>query len=435
MPHLPLDTGSDGDRDDERRNGLRDDERHAGITTAALTGRGSRPVAAFAFALTLLAAAVLANGAWIAWTQHNDGDMLQRAEEYDSFRRGIYPNRAIEGPATPRGTPYSVYPPYALPMFAVFFEPGGWLQGRIVLQGLSLAALVVMGRYGWRILRLHGGDAAWAAVGGVAGAAIAGNCSALARGQFSIICVGLIVAQIVLLERGKGAAAGLCWSLAMLKPQIALPFALLFAVDSRWRGLIVGAAVLAGLGLLACWWTDVSPLTVARHWLFDMPLRFTESANSVGPAAISRWLGISPRIGQFLALAGLVLTLATIAVLGRGRAVDWLTRPATDAAAAPAVRDMLPVAAICSLLGELFMYHHHYDNVMLFPTVLCLLAMAGEAPSWHTIAAAAVMGSTVWLPQSVFDAFPVLAVLRAVVWAVSCVALVVHVTRRRYVVT
>jgi hypothetical protein len=92
--------------------------------------------------------------------------------------------------------------------------------------------------------------------------------------------------------------------------------------------------------------------------------------------------------------------------------------------------DMLTVAAICGLLGELFMYHFHYDNIMLFPAVLCLLAMACAAPSWRTVSAAAVLGSTVWLPQSAFDAFPALALLRAAVWAVSCVALVVLVARR-----
>jgi hypothetical protein len=384
--------------------------------------------------LTLLAAAVLAKGAWTAWAHHNDGDMLQRAQEYDCFRRGIYPNRAIEGPATPTGTPYSVYPPYALPMFALFFEPGGWLQGRIFVQGLSLAALLAMGQFGWRTMRLHGGDTAWAAVGGVAAAAIGGNCSALARGQFSIICVGLIVAQIVLLERGRVAAAGLCWSLAMLKPQIALPFALLFLVDRQWRGLLVGLAILACLSLFSCWWTDVSPRTVARHWLFDMPLQFTESANNVGPATISKWLGISPRFGQLVALGTLVLTLVALAVLaalGRGRAAAWLAQRKPGAAAwAVAGRDMLPVAAICGLLGELFMYHFHYDNVMLFPAVLCLLAMACATPSWRTISAAAVLGSTVWLPQSAFDAFPALALLRAAVWVVSCVALVALVARR-----
>jgi hypothetical protein len=36
----------------------------------------------------------------------------------------------------------------------------------------------------------------------------------------------------------------------------------------------------------------------------------------------------------------------------------------------------------------------------------------------------------VWLPQSAFDAFPALALLRAAVWVVSCVALVALVARR-----
>jgi hypothetical protein len=59
-------------------------------------------------------------------------------------------------------------------------------------------------------------------------------CNALAQGQFSILCMGLIVGQLVLLENGRHLGAGICWALATIKPQIALPFALaFFSLNSR----------------------------------------------------------------------------------------------------------------------------------------------------------------------------------------------------------
>jgi len=41
-----------------------------------------------------------------------------------------------------------------------------------------------------------------------------------------MLCMGLISVQWLLLERQRPLPAGLCWALAMLKPQIAAAFAL-----------------------------------------------------------------------------------------------------------------------------------------------------------------------------------------------------------------
>ena len=98
----------------------------------------------------------LAKGLHQAWLNNGDFDMRSRVSEYTSFRQGVYPNRALEGNSAPDSVPYSVYPPYALPMFTVFFEPGGKLQGRILIEILSLASLVVIGIYGFRELNFAG---------------------------------------------------------------------------------------------------------------------------------------------------------------------------------------------------------------------------------------------------------------------------------------
>ena len=44
------------------------------------------------------------------------------------------------------------------------------------------------------------------------------------------------------------------------------PIALLFVIEKQWRGLLVGLALLAGLSLVACAWTGISPLAMVDHW-------------------------------------------------------------------------------------------------------------------------------------------------------------------------
>jgi DNA polymerase len=70
--------------------------------------------------------------------------MGQRLREYSLFRRGVYPCHVLE--KDPGGLRiYSVYPPYAFPLFVPFFEPEGAVQGRVMIESLSVASLMVIG--------------------------------------------------------------------------------------------------------------------------------------------------------------------------------------------------------------------------------------------------------------------------------------------------
>ncbi|MFM8802726.1 MAG: glycosyltransferase family 87 protein [Planctomycetia bacterium] len=362
--------------------------------------------------LGLVTAASLTRGLHRAWTNDGDFDMRARVREYECFERGVYPNRALAGEAAPPRLPYTVYPPYALPMFGFFFAPGGWFQGRVLVELLSLASLTVMGLYGLSGLRSAG--PAMAAVGALAAAAITGNSSALAVGQFSIVSAGLITLQMIFLDRRRPVAAGVCWAFAMIKPQIALAFAVLFLLNRQWRGLVVGIAILAGLSLFACLWTGVPPTQLIHHWLFRMPMSFHDSASMSGPGHVAEQIGVSPRVAQFLALAllGVVAALAL-----------WLAPFSLHGI------DQLRVAGACAVLGQLFFYHRHYDNIMLFPTLAGILAVAAATPSWTTVSAAVLMGATVWLPQRALELFPGHQLLQAVIW--SGVAAVLLASARR----
>lgn len=341
-----------------------------------------------------------------AWQDDGDVDMQSRVDEYQWFRRGVYPNRYLAGPSAPRSLPYTVYPPYALPMFAAYFEPGGLLQGRVLVEVLSIASLVLIGAYGRRELRPAG--PAMEAIGGVAGAAITGVIGTFAAGQFSLVCMAFVILQILLLERNRPVAAGVCWSLAMIKPQIALAFAVLFVTERQWRGLFVGLAILAALSLLACAWTGVSAQAMIQHWTLRASMSWASDTGTPGPGELARSLGFTARAGVGAALVlfgGLVV------------AAWWA------ASRFPHRIPLLPLAGASGAAGELLFYHQAYDHIMLAPTVFAMFLMAATTRSLPTTAVAALLAISVWLPQRFIPMLPHHRLIRGSIWMVAAAML------------
>lgn len=221
--------------------------------------------------LFLFAGLILSNGLLLAWKSSFGGDLGQRFDEWRLFQAGIYPSRRL-ATAVDRAIPYfrtTVYLPWALPLFAPLFAGGGFFQGRLITQALNLLALVPIGLIGWRSLRPWGSSAAW--LGALAPVAIAGNSNCLGHPQFSMLCMGFISLQWWLQKRGFPFAAGLCWALAMLKPQIAAPFALTLLLPGQRRGLAVGLMLLTALTAVALLHTQTSPIAFAASWLKVLP--------------------------------------------------------------------------------------------------------------------------------------------------------------------
>ncbi|MBM3955634.1 MAG: DUF2029 domain-containing protein [Planctomycetes bacterium] len=354
--------------------------------------------------LLLLALAMAAKGVWSTWMIGGEIDMDARYVEYSSFRRGIYPNRFVEKeiPADFK-VPYSVYPPYSLAMFAMFFEPFGRIQGRLFIQLTSLVALVAIGAYGRHLLR-DGGPAV-AALGAVAAAAISGNSNAIALGQSSIMLCGAVLMQIIALERGRPIAAGAWWALAMLKPQMGLPFIVLFLVRREWRGLATGIGILAGLSLGACLWTGISPLAIAKYWLAKMGMRFVDTTSLADTLASA--LGVPARWFH-LSFAALMVAIPVL-----------IPRRLLDSVRA----EPLFAAAIAAPIGRLVLYHRFYDNVMLFPLMFAMLTSVVARPSTRSLALAVAMGLSLWVPQVLVERLPSGEMLRVVVWIICTLAL------------
>lgn len=359
----------------------------------------------------LLLACLLAVGAacgfavasWEVWVTQSDGDMLERFHEYSWFREGTYPHPRIEPQVGERPRRSTVYPPFALPLFAVFFEPGGMVQGRLVLQGLSLASLAVMGWYASRRVAAYGSG--FAMLGAVLGAAVADNATAIRVGQFSIISIGLIVLQIALLDRNRPVAAGLCWALAMIKPHLALPFAALFLLRRHALGAVVGGVLLMVLTGVACWWTEISPLTLMDHWGRGLSLRFLESGYDVGSGAIARRTGLDHRV----ILVGLAACMTTVAM---GFVVATRTAGATA---------RLPLAAAVSVLGMFACYHRHYDNIMLFPALLAATELAARTRRRFDVCVAGCLLASLAIPFWMLSAAAAWGIYEvvALVWIVG----------------
>lgn len=362
-----------------------------------------------AILLGLGAFAYLSKGFSVAW-QGGDSDLRIREREWGDFKQGIYPNRRF----TPEGkTPaktHTVYPPYALPMYAVFFGPGGFLTARVILQALSIGGLMAMIWQGYRTLGTVGWQAGW--LGAVLAAAISGNCTAIALGQFSIICAGFLSLQVLAMQANRGVLAGICWALAMIKPQIALPFALLFVLQRQWRGLFSGASLLAILSAAAFWWTGWSPWDFFHQSLATEKLLFIRNTGFSGTGWMD-WIDLPPRAAVAIAFA-LIATAGLVVLL-----CDWRSKVS-----------LLNGAGLCAMLGYVLFYHRQYDNQMLFLLMLAVVARVLQN-GWRPLdmIVCGLLGLTLYLPAGMVAGSAALSFL-AFVAPVAAAVLVLLPTRR-----
>ena len=344
----------------------------------------------------------IADGLVRVWTEDTDCDLRTRSEEYALFGEGFYPDQKVDPAPEGMKACHSVYPPYAFPMLSVFFEPGGLVQGRIVVWTLSIASLAFLGIHARRVLSPFGPEIA--ALGCATAFTISGNKAAILLGQFSILCTALIFLQMTLLARGRAVAAGLCWAMAMLKPHVALPFAALFLLDRGWlRGLAFGGALLLALSWLACAWTGVGLMQLVDFWLNRMSFTFASKGLRFGPGPLAAWLGVDPRL-VVVTVYGAVLAVAIGLVL-------FLRRLGPAA--------MLPFAGLLSVVGMLGIYHWMYDQIMLFPAVLATMVVAASTRRPWAIAVAALMIASLLPPMRWVEKKFLPEAILAVTWIVA----------------
>jgi len=370
--------------------------------------------------LALLALAATLKGLLLGW-HLNDTDLYERLDEWRLFQQGIYPSGRLAS-AAERALPHfrtSVYLPWALPLFAGLFAWGGAMQGTLVIQALSLLSLALIAALGWRALRPWGTAAGW--LGALAPLAIAANSNTLAQGQFSIVCMGLLSLQWLLLLRDRPLPAGLCWAMAMVKPQIAACFALPFLGRGRRRGLAVGLALLAGLTALALLHTNTDPLAYLASWLAVLPGFIGDGNVNAAASLLTGWRGSG---SHHLLAAALLAGLAVIIGAWLGSKLLSSLADASRRGFGKAWRHQpLTLAGLCGVVGAVAVYHRNVDNIMLFPALLAALRLGLGRHRLVDGGLAVLMAASVWTPQRLLDLWPGSALAQSLIWGVLAIRL------------
>ena len=206
----------------------------------------------------------------------------------------------------------------------------------------------------------------------------------------------------------------------MLKPQIALPFALPLLRRCNRRGLAWGLGLLLALSVMALVHTRTGPVPFTISWLQVLP-SFQGGGHANVLAAL--WPLVANR--QAIAVT-LALLLSLLLALGLGVAFtrrrlqrQGPPRSFPGPAAAHPFVDPLELAGLCGVLGLVGFYHLHYDNIMLFPALLALWRATLQQPRWGTLLLTLAMALSVWTPPSLLEAVPGIASIQAAIWSVG----------------
>lgn len=342
-------------------------------------------------------------GLALGWHSRGSGDLHERFVEYGYFLFGVYPNPEIAGDRALPGMRHSVYPPYAFPMLALFFGRGSWLQAKVVVALTVALSLPLMGMIGFQRLRPFGRMAGLAGL--ILPFSLASISAALEWGQFGFFTTSMVLLQMLLLERGRKYSAGLCWALAMLKPQVGLAFFGLFGFRRQWQGCLFGLAVLIGLALFTFAQTHVLPAAVIHHWLFGQDLSFSFGNIAGLPFNASR---LSPLLSsKVVVLLALVLAFVLIYRLSL---VERLS---------VARRGLLRMAGVYAVVGRLAFYHRPHDDVMLFPALLACLALALEAKRKSDWLLFSLLLFSLSQPSEWVMNWPRLAAVNSMIWLIA----------------
>lgn len=372
--------------------------------------------------LALMAAAASARGVVLLGLADEGKDLYQRFDEWRLFRDQIYPSLHLAD-AEAQARPYfrtTVYLPWALPLFGPLFAGGGIVQGKLIMSAVSLAALALIAAIGWACLRPLGRRAGW--LGLLGPLAIAGNGNGLAHGQFSLLVMGLISLQWTLLARRQPISAGVCWALAMLKPQIAFPFVVPLLRRHNRIGLVVGTGLLLALSSVALFHTRTAADQLMASWIRVLPVFINVGNHNVLGKLISlkaeeRW----PLLGGIAVL--LVLITIGVAWTGRrlaGRSILLQTWQRLN-------DHPLELAGLCGLLGLLSLYHLNYDNIMVFPALLAAWRAQLLQPRRDTLLITFLLSLTSWTPLTLQETIPEIRTLHMITWSLSSIWLLLRI--------
>jgi hypothetical protein len=257
-------------------------------------------------------------------------------------------------------------PPFAALLFAPFaFAPYGPALVLFAILNLVLLALAV------RIMRPHLRPLTdrWRPTPLLLFLSFLPVGLTLVMGQLSILLLLISCATFTLLETGSPLLAGLIFSLALIKLQIAIPAAILFFLWRRWRftfGFLIGAVALAAL----------SAAILGPHNLPSYVHTLTHTSALAG-TTLQSTVGIGPRrmanlYGLFFMLTPTNRLATTLTIAASLLLLAW----------AAMRKPSLPLALLVAILVSYHLYPCDLTLLLLPISLLCndLFAEADPAP-------------------------------------------------------
>ena len=198
-------------------------------------------------------------------------------------------------------------------------------------------------------------------------------------GNFSVVVVAAVALMAVCLDRGRDALAGVCWAVAMLKPQLGLAFAIPLLMGRRF----VTCTVAAGICLIA----SIPPSLMSGASIFKLiseaPAASAAYFHGCGTMPYGLSLTLSTNAAIILALAvGAIWCVWATATVGKER--NWIVR-------------LMP-AAVCSMSWTYASSYGHFMGWFLFLVLGIEIAKRPRARFLWLLAALSVLSTTrLWL--------------------------------------
>jgi len=248
----------------------------------------------------------------------------------------------------------NAYPPWAytfgLPL-ALLPQWTAWY----LFFAFHFLVLVGLGLFGYRYAKSELGDACDARLAAVVPLLMVslavGSC--FQSGNYPIVVLAATLGLVWCLDRGHDVLAGLCWALAMIKPQMAL----LYAVPLLLRRKFLVCAVAAAVCLVA----SVPPMFLCHKGLVEL-IQHGVGASTYAFSGCGTFPGfLIPLFGQALSInLGLAVGLALCAF------ATWKT---------PRTANWLAYLAPAAFIGTVWTYAQLYASVMNW-LPLTLIAVA-----------------------------------------------------------
>ena len=245
-------------------------------------------------------------------------------------------------------------------MLPLSFLP--WRAAAALYFGIMMACLGLLVLIGFCLARRYGLDRCESVVASTA--SVLAIALPLLQDFGSANCALLVIVAAVMmaimLERGRDIAAGFCWAIVMLKPQVGLIFAVPLLMKRRVKTCAVASATCVLATMVPAWLTQTSPITLILNTTSANQGLFWGSGTMPSFICALMPMNIANAIG--VAIGALVCIWQTRKVLSTG-INDWLL--------------VITPAAICSMCWTYARCYSHVAAWFFFVWLCIALKRSG----------------------------------------------------------